>query len=90
MKSFAFVAVSLALYSLPALAQASVDELVGFGSSATGGGDAEATTVTTCEDLASAVDVDEPAVVLIDGLLSGCSRIDVKSDKTILGAGTGR
>jgi pectate lyase len=88
MKSFAFVALSLALFS-PALAQA-VDELVGFGAGTTGGGNATPITVTTCADLEAAVDVEGAAVVHIEGLISDCGVIDIQSDKTILGSGSGR
>jgi pectate lyase len=90
MKSFAFVALSLALYGAPALAQAPVDALVGFGAGTTGGGDASPVTVSSCDDLEAAVDTEGAAVVHIDGQLSDCGVIDVQSDKTILGVGSGR
>ncbi|KAH0602516.1 uncharacterized protein H6S33_008597 [Morchella sextelata] len=67
---------------------AKVDELVGYGRAATGGGSAAATTVTSCSALESAVGASGAKVVKVSGLLSGCGIIDIESTKTILGVGS--
>lgn len=52
----------------------------------TGGGSAEATTVTSLEDFVAAAGADGPAVIIVDGQLTGAEIVNIASDKTIVGA----
>lgn len=52
----------------------------------TGGGSATAVTVSTLDDLISAVDGDDSKVVIIDGTITGSEAVDVGSNTSILGA----
>lgn len=87
----AYALVSLALLELAAAGPLSrraapVDELVGYGASATGGGDGgNGTTVSSCGDLEAALETG--GVISIDGMLSGCGTLDVPGDTTIIGVG---
>lgn len=83
MRSFQVFA---ALSSLLALTSAQ-DAVIGYGEGTTGGGDASPVTVTDCDALKDAASGDDPAVVHIDGLLSGCGYISVGSNKSLLGVG---
>ncbi|KAL2105075.1 hypothetical protein VUR80DRAFT_9062 [Thermomyces stellatus] len=64
---------------------AAVDELVGFAEGTTGGGDGEGTTVSSCEELESAVEAG--GVIQISGTLDGCDIIDLNGDTTVIGVG---
>ncbi|KAF5631604.1 putative pectate lyase 1 [Fusarium sp. NRRL 25303] len=65
---------------------AEVDELVGYGAKTTGGS-GDPVTVTSCSELTSALS--NGGVIHIDGQLTGCDIMNVKSDTTILGVGSG-
>ncbi|KAG8165015.1 hypothetical protein KVR01_005290 [Diaporthe batatas] len=52
----------------------------------TGGGDAKQTTVTSLEELKAAAKAEGPAVIIIDGTITGSDKVDVTSDKTVVGA----
>lgn len=52
----------------------------------TGGADGEQTTVTSLEELKAAAEADGPAVIIIDGTITGSEQVDVTSDKTVIGA----
>ena len=64
---------------------AAVDELVGFGEGTTGGGDGEGTTVSSCEELTTAVEAG--GVIKISGTLDSCDIIDLNGDTTVIGVG---
>jgi pectate lyase len=64
-----------------------VNGLAGYGAGTTGGGSGTGVTVTSCSALTAAIAA--AGVIKISGLLSGCGIMDVKSDTTILGVGTG-
>lgn len=70
--------------SAPARAAAE-DGPVGFAAGTTGGGDAAATTVTSCSELEAALG--SGGVISISGMLSDCGVLDVPSDTTIIGSG---
>lgn len=42
-------------------------------------------TVTTVEELQAAVAAEGPAIVLVEGAITGGAKVDVSSDKTIIG-----
>ncbi|KAH8775449.1 pectate lyase a [Diaporthe sp. PMI_573] len=52
----------------------------------TGGADGEQTTVTSLEELKAAAEAEGPAVIVIDGVITGSDKVDVTSDKTVIGA----
>ena len=86
----AYALVSLALLELAAagpLARraAPVDELVGYGAAATGGGSGEGTAVASCSEFESALEAG--GVISVSGTLSGCGTLDVPGDTTIIGVG---
>jgi pectate lyase len=86
----AYSLISLALFHLAAagpLARraAPVDELVGYGAAATGGGDGAGTTVSSCGDFETALE--SGGVISIDGVLDSCGTLDVPGDTTIIGVG---
>lgn len=54
----------------------------------TGGNDGEETLVTTAEELVAAASSDGPAIILIEGDITLSERLNVSSDKTLLGVGT--
>ena len=64
---------------------AAEDGPVGFAAGTTGGGDAAATTVTSCSELEAALG--SGGVISISGMLSDCGVLDVPSDTTIIGSG---
>lgn len=64
---------------------AAVDELVGYGAGATGGGSGAGTTVTSCSTFSSAVA--KGGVIKVSGTLSNCGIVDVPSDTSIIGVG---
>ncbi|KAJ0119743.1 pectate lyase a [Diaporthe amygdali] len=52
----------------------------------TGGAAGEQTTVTSLEELKTAASADGAAIIIIDGAIEGSDKVDVASDKTIIGA----
>lgn len=52
----------------------------------TGGADGEQTTVTSLEELKAAAEAEGPAVIVIDGAITGSDKVDITSDKTVIGA----
>jgi pectate lyase len=64
-----------------------VSQLVGYAAGVTGGGSGSGTTVTSCSALQSAVSAG--GVIRINGFLSGCGIIDLESNTSILGVGSG-
>ncbi|PGH15582.1 hypothetical protein AJ79_02364 [Helicocarpus griseus UAMH5409] len=68
-----------------AMAQAPVDELVGFGAGTTGGGSGPGTTVSSCGELESAIEAG--GVISVNGMLDGCGILRPQSDTTIIGVG---
>jgi pectate lyase len=52
----------------------------------TGGADGKKTTVTSLEELKAAAGAEGPAIIIIDGAITGSDKIDVTSDKTVIGA----
>ncbi|KIY65815.1 polysaccharide lyase family 1 protein [Cylindrobasidium torrendii FP15055 ss-10] len=84
---FAFAALTLLAASVSA--QVAVDSLIGYGVGTTGGGSATPVRVSSCADLASALDTDAAAVVEIATLLKDCGVVDIKKgDKTVIGVGS--
>ncbi|KAH8813906.1 pectin lyase fold/virulence factor [Flagelloscypha sp. PMI_526] len=77
------------LIALAATVNAQNYTLVGFGAGTTGGGSAASTTVTSCSALKSAVAASGSKVVVLTSTLSGCGVMDIASDKTIKGSGSG-
>ncbi|KAH6689844.1 pectate lyase B [Plectosphaerella plurivora] len=64
---------------------AAIDQLVGYGAGTTGGGSGAGVTVTSCDALRAAVA--NKGVIRISGTLTGCGRIDILGDTTLLGVG---
>ncbi|MFI0779546.1 polysaccharide lyase family 1 protein [Streptomyces sp. NPDC021212] len=62
---------------------------IGFGAGTTGGGNATATTVTTLAAFTAAVAGDSAKVVKVSGLLSLTGQVDIGSNTTVLGVGSG-
>jgi pectate lyase len=62
---------------------------IGFGAGTTGGGNATATTVTTLAAFTTAVAGDGAKVVKVSGLLSLTGQVDIGSNTTVLGVGSG-
>ncbi|MEU8870364.1 pectate lyase [Streptomyces javensis] len=62
---------------------------VGFGAGTTGGGNATATTVTSLDAFKAAVTGDKAKVVRVSGLISVTGQVDIGSNTTVLGAGSG-
>lgn len=58
---------------------------IGFASGTTGGAGGVTTTVSSLADFTSAAESDEPAVIVVDGQLSGNNQVRVGSDKSIIG-----
>lgn len=52
----------------------------------TGGAAGSQTTVTSLDELITAAGADGPAIIIVDGALTGSESVDVTSDKTIIGA----
>ncbi|POS71875.1 pectate lyase 2 [Diaporthe helianthi] len=52
----------------------------------TGGADGPQTTVTSLEELKAAAEAEGPAVIIIDGAITGSDKVDITSDKTVVGA----
>lgn len=53
--------------------------------STTGGVGGETVTVTSIAELQAAVAAEGPAIILVEGAITGGARVDVTSDKTIIG-----
>lgn len=51
----------------------------------TGGAGGETVTVTSVEELQAAVAAEGPAIILVEGAITGGAKVDVSSDKTIIG-----
>ncbi len=54
----------------------------------TGGGDGKVVTARTADELANFASRDEPLTILIEGTLNGSGRIEIASNKTLLGVGS--
>lgn len=52
----------------------------------TGGAAGEQTTVTSLEELKAAAEAEGAAIIIIDGAITGSDKVDVTSDKTVIGA----
>lgn len=52
----------------------------------TGGSSGNTVTVTTVDELESAVTADGASIIIVDGTLEGSAKMRVASDKTIVGA----
>ncbi|WP_250853031.1 pectate lyase family protein [Streptomyces rhizosphaericus] len=62
---------------------------IGFGAGTTGGGNATATTVTSLDAFKAAVTGDKAKVVRVSGLISLTGQVDIGSNTTVLGLGSG-
>ncbi|MGV9854581.1 pectate lyase family protein [Streptomyces sp. NPDC003442] len=62
---------------------------IGFGAGTTGGGNATATTVTSLDAFKAAVTGDRAKVVKVSGLISLTGQVDIGSNTTVLGVGSG-
>ncbi|WP_405732959.1 polysaccharide lyase family 1 protein [Streptomyces sp. NBC_01537] len=62
---------------------------VGYGAGTTGGGSATATTVSTLSAFTSAVSGDTAKVVKVSGLISLSGQVDIGSNTTVIGVGSG-
>ncbi|MFE2443131.1 polysaccharide lyase family 1 protein [Streptomyces sp. NPDC059426] len=62
---------------------------IGFGAGTTGGGNAAATTVTSLDAFKAAVTGDQAKVVKVSGLFSLTGQVDIGSNTTVLGVGSG-
>ncbi|MEU9792591.1 polysaccharide lyase family 1 protein [Streptomyces sparsogenes] len=62
---------------------------IGFGAGTTGGGNATATTVTTLAAFKTAVASNSAKVVKVSGLISLSGQVDIGSNTTVLGVGSG-
>ncbi|MCC4317769.1 pectate lyase family protein [Streptomyces malaysiensis] len=62
---------------------------IGFGAGTTGGGNATATTVTSLDAFKTAVTGDKAKVVRVSGLISLTGQVDIGSNTTVLGVGSG-
>lgn len=51
----------------------------------TGGAKGTTTTVTTLDQLTKAAIAEGPAIILVQGAISGAAKVQVGSDKTIIG-----
>lgn len=51
----------------------------------TGGAGGTETTVTTVEEFQAAAAADGPGIIYVEGSITGGARVDVSSDKTIIG-----
>lgn len=60
---------------------------MGYGVGTTGGGSGSGTTVTTCTELEDALL--NGGVITISGVIDGCGVLDIPSDTTVIGSGTG-
>lgn len=62
----------------------------GYGvESTTGGGDGEVVTATTASELASYASSSQPLTIMVEGTITGSGNLDIASNKTIVGAGSG-
>ncbi|MFI0960258.1 polysaccharide lyase family 1 protein [Streptomyces sp. NPDC021080] len=82
------LAVTAALV-LPQAAGAAETAPVGFGAGTTGGGSTTAVTVTTLAAFKTAVTGDAAKVVKVSGLISLSGQVDIGSNTTVLGVGSG-
>lgn len=55
------------------------------GNSTTGGAGGTTTTVTTLAEFSAAAIADGPGIIVVSGALSGAAKVQVGSDKTIVG-----
>lgn len=62
---------------------------IGFGGGTTGGGNTTATTVTSLDAFKTAVTGDNAKVVRVSGLISLTGQVDIGSNTTVLGVGSG-
>ncbi|NIY65184.1 pectate lyase family protein [Streptomyces malaysiensis] len=62
---------------------------IGFGAGTAGGGNATATTVTSLDAFKTAVTGDKAKVVRVSGLISLTGQVDIGSNTTVLGVGSG-
>jgi pectate lyase len=87
---------ALALAAVPAVTGSSVAHAasyesspVGYGAGTTGGGSAGATTVSTLAAFTSAVSGDTAKVVKVSGLIALSGQVDIGSNTTVIGVGSG-
>lgn len=52
----------------------------------TGGAAGKTTTVTTLDEFIEAAGADGPAIIIVDGQITGAESVDICSDKTVIGA----
>lgn len=52
----------------------------------TGGAAGEQTTVTSLEEFKTAAEAEGAAIIIVDGTITGSDKVDITSDKTIIGA----
>ncbi|KAM0270847.1 hypothetical protein ACHAQH_009311 [Verticillium albo-atrum] len=65
---------------------APIDQLVGYGAGTTGGGSGSGVTVTSCAALQTAIA--NKGVIRISGTLTGCGRMDLLADTSVIGVGS--
>lgn len=86
----ASTAAVLAVGALPQQSAAAADTTpIGFGAGTTGGGSASPVTVSTLAAFTSAVASDTAKVVRVSGLISLTGQVDIGSNTTVLGVGSG-
>ncbi|MFC7303701.1 polysaccharide lyase family 1 protein [Streptomyces monticola] len=85
----AVAAAATAALILPQSAGAAETSPVGFGSGTTGGGSASPVTVSSLSAFKTAVTGNSAKVVRVNGLLSLSGQVDIGSNTTVLGVGSG-
>ncbi|MET9513612.1 polysaccharide lyase family 1 protein [Streptomyces sp. NPDC002994] len=85
----AAAAVLAAAVALPQSAGAAETAPIGFGAGTTGGGNATPVTVSTLAALRTAVSGDSPKAVRVSGLISLSGQVDIGSNTTVVGVGSG-
>ncbi|MFJ5222494.1 polysaccharide lyase family 1 protein [Streptomyces sp. NPDC088400] len=86
----ASTAAVLAVGALPQQSAAAAETTpIGFGAGTTGGGSASPVTVSTLAAFTSAVASDTAKVVRVSGLISLTGQVDIGSNTTVLGVGSG-
>ncbi|MBT2489805.1 polysaccharide lyase family 1 protein [Streptomyces sp. ISL-96] len=85
----AAAAVLAATFALPQSAGAAETAPIGFGAGTTGGGSAGPVTVSTLAALKTAVSGDSPKTVRVSGLISLTGQVDIGSNTTVVGVGSG-